>query len=152
MLAGMVIDTVPDPYSDCGGTIAVVRSTRDDPLAGMYSRQFIDAAQFSAGRKWQSYREEAGLGTIRGIDTTNEPVDGQGRPYSAFSDRQRTAWSELHVVARTLGFEGNRLIEDVLGDRMQLKDAAQIRNKPTKYIGMRFRESLETLAKMWSYA
>jgi hypothetical protein len=143
---------VADPYSDAGGTITVLRATRDDPLAGMLARGQIDLAQFNAGRDWQRYWENAAVGAIRAIDPTKEPVDGKGAAPEALTDRQRDAIEELRVVGITLGFEGDRLVRDILGDRISLQESAERRGRSRKYIGQRFREVLETLAKRWGYA
>jgi hypothetical protein len=40
---------VDDPL-EAGGTLIVMRSTRNDPLAGLHARRFIDEAQYQAGR------------------------------------------------------------------------------------------------------
>jgi len=149
---GVVADVVRDPYSTIGENITVIRATRDDPLAGMLARRQIDLAQYEAGREWQRHWEEAAIGAVRAIDTTKEPVDGKGATAGPFTDRQRLAFNELWVVRRTLGFEGERLVREILGDRIPLEVAAAQRGRPRKYIGMRFREALETMARMWCFA
>ena len=151
-LGRVVVAVVEDPYSTNGGQIAVLRQTRDDPLAGLLARNQIDLAQFSAGRAWQRHWEDAAIGAVRGIDPTKEPVDGKGAPVAAFSDRQRKAFLELRLVAATLGFEGNRIVHLVLAERLSLADAAERLDKPAKFMGQRFRECLETLAKLWCFA
>jgi hypothetical protein len=147
-----VVAIVDDPYSQVGAQIAVMRSVRDDPLAGMYARSQIDTAQYSAGRQWQRIHEQAAVGALKSIDPTQEPVDGHGPPHEPFTDVQRHAFAELKAVAVCLGFEGDRLVRDILGDRVSLFEAAQRRSRPKKYIGQRFRECLETLAKLWGFA
>jgi hypothetical protein len=89
---------------------------------------------------------------VRAIDPTKEPVDGKGPPTTPFTDLQRKAMLELRHVAIVLGWEGDRLVRDILGDRVQLADAAVRRGRSKKYIGIRFRECLETMAKMWCFA
>ena len=147
-----VAAVVRDPYSEIGENITVLRATRDDPLAGMLARQQIDQAQFESGRAWQGLWEAAEVGAMRGIDPTKEPVDGKGAAASPFTDRQREAFNELRMVSLTLGFEGDRLVRQILGERMSLQDVAEQRHKQKKYIGQRFRECLETMAKMWGLA
>ena len=147
-----VAAVVRDPYSEIGESITVLRSTRDDPLAGMLARGFIDQAQYSAGREWQRNWEEAAVGALKSIDPTREPVDGKGANPGPFTDRQRMAFQELRVVQITLGYEGDSLVRDILGERMQLQQVADRRGRPKKYIGQRFRECLETMAKIWSLA
>ena len=68
---GVVVDVVDNPYGP--GKISVTQSTRDDPLAGLHARRFIDAAQYAAGRHWQQCWEDSEIGAIRAIDTTKEP-------------------------------------------------------------------------------
>src|SRR3974390_2897019 len=72
------VEVVDDPYGP--GKIDVVRSVRDDPLAGLRARRFIDEAQFVAGRHWQQCWEDSEIGQVRAIDTTKEPVDGGKGP------------------------------------------------------------------------
>jgi hypothetical protein len=150
--AGTVVAVVRDPYSEIGENITVLRATRDDPLAGMLARKQIDLAQHEAGREWQRYWEDAAIGSVRAIDPTKEPVDGKGPVHVPFSDLQRKAMLKLREVALVLGYEGDRLVRDILGDRVQLADAAARRGRSKKYIGQRFRECLETMAKLMGYA
>jgi hypothetical protein len=151
-IGSTVVAIVDDPYSQVGAQIAVVRSTRDDPLAGMFARAQIDLAQFSAGRQWQRIHEQAAVGAIKAIDPTQEAVDGHCARPEPFTDRQRRAFAELKVAAVALGYEGDKLIRDILGERVSLLDASIRRGRSKKYIGQRFREALETLAKLWGYA
>jgi hypothetical protein len=118
----------------------------------MLARGSIDLAQYAAGREWQRYWEDAQIGTVRAIDPTREPVDGKGPQRSPYTEKQREAMSELRSVMAKLGYEGNRLVRDILGDRMPLELAAQHRGRSRKYIGLRFRETLETMAKVWGFA
>jgi hypothetical protein len=146
---GVAVDVVEDPYGV--GKISVLRSTRDDPLAGMRARGFIDDAQFAAGRHWQQCWEDAQIGQIRAVDTTKEPVQG-GPTCTPFTDKQREAFRELQLASVILGYEGDMIIREVLAQRMSLKDVGLKHHRPKKYIGMRFREALESMAKLWSYA
>src|SRR5262245_12836196 len=67
------------------------------------------------------------------------------------TDRNRRAVKELVRLARSLGLEGEALVRDVLGQRLSIEQAAGRRGQLTepgiKYLGKRFRECLETLAK-----
>jgi hypothetical protein len=147
-----VAAVVRDPYSTIGETITVLRATRDDPLAGLLARRSIDLAQYEAGREWQRHWEAAQIGAVKAIDPTREPVDGKGPARSPYSEQQREAMTELRTVAVTLGYVGDRLVRDILGERVSLEDAAKRRGRSRKYIGLRFREALETMAKMWCFA
>lgn len=146
---GLVVDVVQDPY-DAAATISVARATRDDPLAGMHARGQIDTAQLSAGRIWQRHWEDAAIGSIRAINPMKEPVDGSGPPPVPFTDRQREAMDELRMAAVALGQEGDRIVRLVLVDRLQITELAIRVGRPKKYMGQRFRECLETLARLWS--
>ncbi len=148
---GIVQDLVENPYKH-GETIRVIRATKDDPLAGLHARGWIDTAQLSAGRIWQRHWENAAIGAVKAVDTTREPVDGRGPTPAAFTDRQRKACMELRQAAIMLGYEGDRLVREILGERHQLTVVAIRHGRGKKYIGQRFREALETLAKMWMLA
>lgn len=149
------IAIVKDPYSQVGEQIRVLRSVRDDPLAGMFSRSQIDQAQLEAGRRWQKHHEESEIGSIRAIDPGKEAVDG-GRMPEALSDRQIDAFRALAIADAKLGQEGCALVRDVLGHRLTIAAAAHKRGmsgeSEMKYIGKRFRECLETLAVLWEFA
>lgn len=138
-----------------GDYIKVLRSVRDDPLAGMLARSQIDEAQFSAGRLWQQYREESEIGGARAIDPTREAVDG-GRFKEPDISRMSRALIELKRADESLGSYGASLIHDILGRRMSIAQVAQARSMPRQreidYLGRRFRECLESLAKLWGYA
>lgn len=153
--AQLARDLVDDPL-ERGAKRQILRSVRDDPLAGMYSRSQIDDAQFRAGRMWQGCYESASIGSIQAIDPTKEAVDG-GRMRDMLTDRQSRAMAELRGADRALGLEGAALIRDVLGvERLAISAAAAKRGctsqAEVKYIGRRFRESLETLAVHWGFA
>lgn len=148
---------VQDPYAVDGiGRIVVMRSLRDDPLAGMFARRQIDQAQYDAGRKWQAYMEDAEVGNIRAIDPTKEAVDG-GRMPEPLSDRAAFAFRELSHAHATLGMIGENIVRDILGaNRMSIKQAAAKRYctkaAEIEFWGKRFREALETLAVVFGCA
>ncbi len=148
---GITTDVVEDPYKR-GESIRVLRATKDDPLAGLYARGAIDMAQLSAGRVWQRYWENAAIGAVRGIDPTKEPVDGKGPPPAPFTDKQRKACIALREAAVMLGYEGDRITRAVLGERATLHEVAQRHRRSKKYIGLRFRDCLETMARLWMLA
>jgi hypothetical protein len=151
-VSGTVFAIVDDPYSHSGGQIAVLRATRDDPLAAMLARGSIDQAQYHAGREWQRTWENAGIGAVRAIDPTKEPVSGSGPRPDPITDRQRRAVEELRTAQLMLGYEGDRLVREILGDRVALADAAQRHGWAKKFTGQRFKECLETMAKLWGFA
>jgi len=146
---------VQDPYSDTGEQLQVLRSLRDDPLAAMIARGQIDEAQFQAGRKWQKLHDCSTIGVIRAIDPAKEAVDGGGRVES-ITDRQISAFTELRESYEALGTYGKTLVFYVLGEGLNITQAAVRMNCSTesevKYIGRRFRECLESLAILWGFA
>lgn len=146
---------VDDPYSDRGEKLQLLRSTRDDPLAGMLSRDQIDEAQFKAGRKWQQLHESSTIGAIQAIDPGKEAVDG-GKMRDFLTDRQIRAFEELSKAAAELGGFGGSLIFRILAERKSISEAADFfgcrSQREVDYIGRRFRECLETLAVHWGYA
>jgi hypothetical protein len=150
-----VASTVEDDPYERGGQIAVLRSIRDDPLAGLLSRGYIDRAQFEAGRRWQSYYERAGIGMVVAMDTTREPVDGHGPSRTDLTDSQVDAFRELMVASDHLGMQGNILVQMVLGQGVTIQEICRRRGDDTewsrKYWGRRLRECLETLAELWGF-
>lgn len=150
------IDICDNPIPSGNLKIAVVRSLRDDPLAGMLSRSQIDQAQFMAGRKWQEYAEMCEIGGVQAVDTTKEPVDGGGFYREPISDRQVEAFKKMAAANSRLGGTGARLILEILAWRVSIRQAAESRGRFTKYgwekTGREFRECLEQLAVLWGYA
>lgn len=147
-----IVDDLVDDPENPGRYSPAMRSTRDDPVAGLYARRAIDTAQMSAARIWQRHWETAHGCVVKAIDPTREPVDGHGAARPDFTDRQRESIFELHRVRIVLGYEGDRIVILVLAERLNLTELATRIARPTKYAGLRFRECLETMAKRWSLA
>jgi hypothetical protein len=145
---------VDDPIGD-GSKLKVLRSVRDDPLAAMHSRRQIDDAMLAAGREWQRHHEDSEFGSICAIDTTKEAVDG-GRMRDILTDRQAKAVKALKAADKELGQLGSILIRKVLGGRESITEVAVQHHYTTAreidFLSRRFRECLETLAKLWGYA
>jgi hypothetical protein len=135
-----------DPFGD---RVVVLRSLRDDPLAGMFARRQIDQAQYDAGREWQRLTEQTEVGNIRAIDTTKEAVDG-GRFPEPLSDNAARAFKELNRAHGLLGMIGENIVREILGSRLSIMEMAQRRGYTTRteieFMGKRFREALDTLA------
>jgi hypothetical protein len=150
--ARVSIAIVTDPYSGAGEKIQVLRSVRDDPLAGLLARNQIDNAQFEAGRMWQLFYERSEVGHIRAIDPTKEAVDG-GRMPEPITDRQIAALRKLDEAHKWLGNGGYEFVFTILGKRKLIKEAAEIHGfytaRELAYFGKRFQECLESLACLW---
>lgn len=138
-----------------GDYIRVLRSIRDDPLAGLMARKQIDAAQFEAGRLWQQYREDSEIGGARAIDTTKEAVDG-GRFKEPDITKMSKALAKLKEAHVDLGEYEWSLVYDVLERRMSITQIAAARSitsgRQICSIMERFRGALESLAKLWGFA
>jgi hypothetical protein len=139
---------------ELGGKLIVMRSTRDDPLADAHARNQIDEAQYRGGRAFQEDFETAERGP-RAIDPSKEAVDGGMAP-EPITEAQRRAARQLAVVYRTLGQDGSALAHDVLVHMKTRKQVAESRGLAGKrweeYYGMRFRECLNCLAKIYGFA
>lgn len=147
---------VRDPYSRDGGHALVMQSIKDDPLGKMGARGQVDGAQLAAGRRWQADYERSEIGGIKANDTTREPVDGGGAYPDPISDQTVAAVRRLADAREALGVEGEALVRDVLASGMSIEVVCSRRNLTTererKYIGRRFRETLETLAVFYGLA
>lgn len=144
---------VDDPL-ELGGKLIVMRSTRNDPLARLHDRRQIDEAQYQGGRAFQDDFEVAERGP-RAIDPSKEAVDG-GRMPEPITESQRKAVKRLAGVHRELGQNGSALIHAVLVERLTLEKICDDRGLTTErerlYVGRRFRECLDDLARIYNFA
>lgn len=144
---------IDDPM-EAGGTLIVMRSTRNDPLAGLHARKFIDEAQYQGGRAFQYDFETAERGP-RAIDPSKEAVDG-GRVPEPLTDHQRAAVVRLGRADRELGQNGSGLVRSVLIHGMTIEQIGVSRGVTgeleLKYLGRRFRECLDCLALVYGFA
>jgi hypothetical protein len=144
---------VDDPLEE-GGRLAVTRQLRGDPLARLHSHHQIDDAQYMGGRAFQRDFEIAERGP-KAIDPTKEAVDGGMMPEPITEGQQRAAM-RLGEVYRELGQNGAALIHDVLIHGRTMMQIAMTRGAvgeiEQKYLGRRFRECLDGLAKYYGFA
>ena len=144
---------VDDPL-EMGSKLIVMRSIRNDPLAGLHARQFIDDAQFWGGRSFQRDFEAAERGP-RAIDPSKEAVDGGLMP-EPITESQQKAAHKLGEIYRALGLNGSTLVHNVLIHGMTMEQISIARGTDSelerKYLGRRFRECLDCLAKIYGYA
>lgn len=146
---------VEDPLGlDPGDKIRVLRSTRDDPLAGMHARKTIDEAQYWGGRDFQRDFEAAERGP-KAIDFTKEAVDGGVMP-EPITEAQRKAARRLAEVYKELGPDGAALMHDVLIHSQTYKQIAGARGfageRWEKFFGMSVHLHLHTLAYVYGHA
>ena len=111
-IAGHMAVIEVDCPIDAGAKLMVLRNTRNDPLAGMHARRFIDEAQYQAGRAFQNDFETAERGP-RAIDPGKEAVDG-GRLPEPITEAQQKAVQRLAEIHRALGVDGSAIVSDVL--------------------------------------
>jgi hypothetical protein len=144
---------VDDPY-EVGGKIVAMRNLRNDPLARLHDRNQIDEAQYHGGRAFQHDFETAERGP-RAIDPSKEYVDGGLMP-EPITEAQRKATKRLATVNRGLGENGSALIMAVLIERITIEkiceDRGLLAERERLYVGRRFRECLDDLAKFYDFA
>lgn len=165
--AKVAIDTVDDPYgieesADIGPRgevrsigrpqVQVIRSLRDDTVSALYAAQQITRIQRDAGHRWEGWFHLSEVGPIKAIDWIKDKVDG-GRMAEPIAGRALYGQEMLQECRKALGHEGDRLVRDILGvQRMSLRQAAEARGVGNeagrKYIGRRFRECLDSIAKV----
>src|SRR5512139_220044 len=130
---------VDDPMEP-GAKLIVMRSIRNDPLAGLHSRRSIDDAQFWGGRAFQKDFETAERGP-GAIDPSKEAVDGGMAPEPITEAQQRSA-KQLAVVYRSLGLNGSSLTQTILIHGLTIEQLCVARGASTeterKYLGKRF--------------
>ena len=140
-----------DPIS--GDKIIVLRSLRDDPLARLHDRRQIDQAQYEGARAFQRDFEAAERGP-RAIDPGKEYVDGGMAP-EPITESMRKAARRLAGVNRELGQNGSALVYAVLIDRVTIDRICDDRGLKAErerlYVGRRFRECLDDLAKFYGF-
>ncbi len=151
-VAPVVVD---DPFEH-GAKVTVLRSLRHDPLAALHDARQIDYCQYLTGRHWQRAFELAQGTGVRAIDTTKEAVDGGAIPQATVTDAQIIAFGDLAKAITALGMEGESIVKDILGEHLTIAQTAAKRGLTTeqerKYIGRRFRETLDTMALVFGYA
>lgn len=155
--AKVAIAVVDDPWPQYfGEQITVLRSIRNDPLAGMLAHDFIDQHQYLAGRLWQKHFEASQIGGAKAIDTTREAVDGGKMAATGLTDQQIRAFKELDEAKRMLGKQGNLLVFYVLAQGLSIGEIAIMRGYTSKRyrhaLSLWFRQYLEDLAELWGFS
>lgn len=146
---------IDDPMAlEPGDKILALRSTRNDPLARLHTRQQIDEAQYRGGRAFQNDWEKAERGP-RAVDTTRERVDGEPAR-EPITEGQRLAVVRLNRIEHELGADGTALVHDVLILGMTMQQIGERRGLITQrwkdYFARRFGECLDRLAQFYGFA
>jgi hypothetical protein len=140
---------IVDPYGDRG--VALV-SVRDDYLAWLWAHGRIEEHEYRAARRWQRAYEIVESGMASGFDPTRPIVDC-ARPHEPLTEARLRAFALLAEAKQCLGIEGDALMIEICGRGMALVEVARRRGISSRrgcnYLGRRFRECLDTLARLW---
>ncbi len=141
--------TVPDPF-DPGHKIAVTINARHDVITHWWARGKIDAAQMTAGRRFQRLWQKAEIGGPAAIDLSKTRVDG-GFPVDPLTDAVVAGRRELDALAGALGKIDFPLLTRIVGQGLSLEAEAPRwgGRDPERYIARRVRDALATLASYW---
>lgn len=138
---------IDDPLEP-GSKIIAFRSITG-PLEFLRAHNHIDEAQYNAGRQLQGYYEQSEIGGVKAIDPAKEAVDG-GRMAETLTEQVQRAIQEVIRLEKALGMEGASLARQILCFGYSIQKCAELRGMHGKrfneYVGIRFREVLETLA------
>ena len=144
---------VDDPL-EIGGTLIVMRSTRNDPLAGLHARKSIDEAQYQAGRAFQSDFEAIQAGP-QAVDASEPYVDRSFR-HRSMSEAYSKAFDRLNVAHKALGLDHSPLAHDILIRGWTYKQVAAARGfvgeRWEKFFGMSFQVCLHRLSFVYGFA
>jgi hypothetical protein len=140
-----------DPLAP-GRKARVQVNLRHDVLTHWHARGLIDAAQFAAGRRFQSlwHRSEIGAGAAIRLDRPR--VDG-GLRSDPISEWAIEARNQLSALAALLGMIDYPLMSRVVGQGRPIEEegasGAWGTREPQLYIGRRLRDALSVLADHW---
>lgn len=109
-------------------------------------KNITDAEKWAGDRVRQAYEAMGGSGAPA-MDYTRLKVDGGGSS-DPITERQLKAASILLESSRALGPEGHDLVIVLAGEGLWPKDLTLDKEK-RRFMSMRFRECLETLAVYW---
>jgi hypothetical protein len=169
--AKIVIDEVDDPFGQPDfaefdeargelqhsgrGRITVVRSIRADPLGALHAQGAIDEVQYTAGLMWAWAYTHSSLGPLKAIDLTADRICGAVGHHPT-TEATKRALGLLKAAGTALGFDGSRLVEEIIGRGSTIAMAADARGNNSKsgreYVGRRFRECLDCLAVVFGCA
>lgn len=157
-LAAVSIIEVDNPHysRDHHGTsgnpkkIQVSYNPNESYVGYLYSKSLINEACKKAGDRVRQAYERIGGAGARAIDYSKEPVDGGSRAQD-IPDQMIEAGRLLREVHGVLGPQGHSLVLDLAGAGLWPRDLAPRDSSMQRYLSMRFRECLESLAVHWGY-
>lgn len=145
---------VDDPYAIKDGDKIVVMVSVRETLSALHARNQIDEAQYRAGREFERFFYQTNA-QIKAMNLENPYVDCSFVP-ATIIDAHCDAVEALKRADRALGLEGSALTRNVLIHGMSFGQIAALRGMKgeveVKYIGKRFRECLDTLARHFGFA
>ena len=139
-----------------GLRVRAMRSLRNDQLAWLHHRGYLDEHLYRAGRGFQALHEAAEVGGFGCQDPGREPIDSGVTTPEVMTDRQFKALKGLSRLKAALGPRGAEILEGVLVDQMSYEQVA-LRwygraDRVTKvYVRQRFKECLGTAAERFGY-
>ena len=129
-----------------------VRATvncRESPIVWMLAHGQVSETQAKAASRFRQLYEAAGSSDLKAMDYMKEPVDGSGFP-DIITDRKMAAAKELSEVHKLLGLEGFRLVANVCGDCIWVRDLGHTQWARLR-IADHLRDCLNVLAIHWGY-
>ncbi len=149
-------DYAADDRGEGAKRIKVKRALRNDPLAKMHATGRLNDVEYSIGRDLQELFEAVEIGHVRGVDFTNEPVDGGGHVPQGITDRQLQAAKMLNKqVYPVLGQIGTTLVRAILAEGMLPEEFARKLGatdaREINSYGREFRRYLAALAPVFGY-
>jgi hypothetical protein len=146
---------VADPYD--GTPLKVAINARESPVEHMLARGMITYVQKLAGDRFRSIYEQAMIGGAKAIDYGKTKVDG-GKLYDPMHESMHEASRDLQALATVLGQADYGLMLRIAGEGRSIRDVAPwwyvtnaiaISKRDELYVGRRFRDALDTLARHW---
>jgi hypothetical protein len=113
---------IDDPLEPGAHVLAAV-NVRESAIAHMASRGRLDPAQEAAGERFRALWEQAGIGRSRGIDFSQEAVDG-GRLGDPVSDALVRAARELSDALAAVGQVAAAVLIGIVGEGRRVEDMA----------------------------
>lgn len=148
---------VDDPYFDAKTPesranprkMKATINARESYAMWLYAREHIDHAELLAAKRIRGAWERLGGAGARAIDYTREKVDGGAMPQTISDDHLRAA-RILKDAQAVLGPAGYDLTIKLACMGLWISDLSS-KEVHQKYLGMRFRECLDTLSAHWGY-